>query len=320
MPGQPGNYFTLALGKQSAQGVAQATPAFKLRSTGGFVRPDRQIVELEETDSSRQARPTVVVGSRAGGTMSHYLRSDEYGLFAYGAQGANATGGAGPYTHTATMTNSGPYFTLYEAFVGSVLVNRYRDCKIIRHLLRGTVGGVFQVENTWAGITATFGETDPVLAASSITPLTWPKVTVTKGGTTADVISEIELVLDNGGEYIEGDVGLEPVDFVWGRWLITGQLMVLFEDDDHFREFHGGSAAAVTPGETIFAEDLAVTISRGASDEVKWNMTQVEYQTYDIQSNTEGTPIRVPMAFRAKAQTAVADTLSIITKNNVSSY
>ena len=317
MPGQPGNYFTLSAGKQSVKGTPAASYSVKARATGGFVRPERNIIELEETDSSRQARPTVVVGSRSGGAISHYLRSDEYALWALGAMGASTPAGAGPYTHTATMTTSGPYFSLIEAYVSNVLVNRYSDCRIIKHTVRGAVGGIFTVENTWAGITSLFGTTDPVTAPSTVTPLTWPKVTVTKGGTTADVISEVELDIDNGGEYIEGDVGLEPVDYVWGRWLVTGQITVLFEDDDHFREFHGGSAAATAPGETIFAEDLMVTISRGAGDEVVWDMTEVEYQNYEIAPDPSGTPIRVPMAFRAKAQPAAADTLTIVTKNSI---
>lgn len=320
MSGQAGNYFTLAVGKQSGKGVAQTTPNFKMRSTGGFVRPERQIAELEETDSSRQARPTVVVGSRVGGTMSHYLRSDEYGLLANLAQGAIATAGGGPYTHTLTSAGDAPYATLYEAFGGTVLVNRYVDCRIPRQTVRGTVGGVFTVENVWAGITAGFGQTDPVLSPSSVVPLTWPKVTVTKGATTADVISEVEVTIDNGGEYIEGDNGLEPVDYIFGRWLVTGQIMVLFEDDDHFREFHGGSAAAVTPGETIFSEDLTITITRAADDEVKFIMTSVEYQSYDLESNAAGSVLRVPMAFRAKAQTAISDTFRVEVKNNIASY
>jgi hypothetical protein len=320
MAGQPGNYFTAAFGKQTAKGTPQTTPNFKARATGGFVRPERQILELEETDSSRQASELVVVGSRVGGTMSHYLRSNEYALFAYAAQGAIATTGAGPYTHTLTMTGSAPYMTIYEAYGSTVLVNRYVDCRCVRHVLRGTVGGAFVVENQWAGITAQFGQTDPAGAASSATPLTWPHVTVTKGGVTADVISEIELVIDNGGEYIEGDVGIEPIDYVFGRWVVSGQLVVLFEDDDHFREFHGGSASATVPGTTLFAEDLMVTISRSPSDEVVWDMTEVQYQTYDLQPNTAGTPIRVPMAFRAKPQPLVADTLEIRVKNTVPSY
>ena len=317
MPGQPGNYFTAAFGKQSAKGVAQPTPAFKARATGGFVRPERQIVDLDETDSSRQATESVVVGSRAGGTMSHYLRSSEYGLFAYAAMGAIASGGG---IHTLTSTGAAPYLTVHEAFGGNVLVNRYVDCRCIRHVVRGAVGGVFTVENTWAGISAGLGQVDPAGAASAATPLVWPNVTVTKGGTTADVISDIELSVDNGGEYIEGDVGMEPIDYVFGRFIVTGQITVLFEDDDHFREFHGGSAAAVVPGATLFSEDLLIDINRSSTDRVIWDMTEVQYTSYDLQPNAAGTPIRVPMAFRAKAQAAIADTLEIRVHNAVGSY
>lgn len=315
MAPQPGNYYTFAFGKQTAKGTPQTTPKHKTRITGGFIRPDRQIVDLAETDSSRQAPPSVVVGSRAGGTMSHYARSDEYAFFAAVAQGASTPTGAGPYTHAAVMTTLPMYVTGYEAYGSTVLVNRFADLVCTRHVLRGEVGGIFTVENTWAGVSSLFGETDPVLAPSTVTPLTWPKCTVTKGGVTTDLISTVELVLDNGGEYVEGDVGLEPFDYLWGRQDISGQITMLFQDDDEYREFHGGSAAATTPSETIFEEALTVTISRGASDEISWVMSAVQYRTFDIQPDPGGTAIRVPMAFRAKAQTLPANTLTINTKN-----
>ena len=318
MPGHAGNYFTMALGKQAGKGTPQTTPKFKTRVTGGFIRPDRQIEELQETDNSRQARPTVVVGSRVGGSVSHYLRADEYSLMALGAMGANVTSGAGPYTHTASMSAAAPYFTIYEAFDGTALVNRYVDCRITRQVIRGQVGGIITVENTWAGITATFGETDPVLAPSTIVPLLWPHVTVTIGGSAAAVVSEFEITIDNGGEYIEGDVGMEPVDYVFGRWLVTGSLVVLFEDDATFRAFHSGSPAGTAPTSTIFTESMNIVAERSATDDrVEWDMAGVEYQTYEIQADPGGSPIRVPMAFRAKAQPAVADTLEVITKNLV---
>jgi len=320
VPGIPGNYFTLSAGKQTVKGTPAATTPFKTRATGGFVRPERNIIELEETDSSRQARPTVVVGSRSGGAISHYLRSDEYGLWALAAMGASTPTGAGPYTHLATMTDAGPYITLIEAYQGTALVNKYVDCRIIKQTIRGAVGGIFTVENTWAGLSTVMGATDSVAVASAVTPLTWPKVTVTKNAVTTDVISEVELDIDNGGEYIEGDVGMEPIDYVWGRWLVTGQITVLFENDQMFRQFHGGSSVATTLTETIYADALTVTISRGAGDEVSWIMSGVEYQTYEISPDPSGSPIRVAMAFRAKAQTSPANTLSVSTKNSTPTY
>lgn len=319
MPGHAGNYYTQSIGRQTAKATPQTTPLFKTRVTGSGLRPDRQIEELQETDNSRQAQPTVVVGSRVGGAVTHYLRSDEYALMAYGVMGANGTSGAGPYTHDATMSGAAPYFTLYEAFDATALVSRFVDCRIIRQVIRGQVGGIITVENTWAGITAGFGETDPVSPApSTVVPLLWPHVTVTKGGSVDAVVSEFEITIDNGGEYVEGDVGMEPVDYVFGRWVVTGQLMVLFETDADYRAFHTGSPTGTVPTAEIFTEALNVTASRDAADdEVQWDFAAVEYQSYEIAPDPGGSPIRVPMAFRAKAQPAVADTLTISTKNLV---
>jgi hypothetical protein len=49
-------------------------------------------------------------------------------------------------------------------------------------------------------------------------------------------------------------------------------------------------------------------------------MTEIEYTDYPVGNNTDGTPIRVAAAFRAKPQATIANTLSIVTKNTVATY
>src|SRR3954454_13560829 len=126
MAGVAGNAATLAIGKQTAKGTAQTTPAFKLKFTGGDIAPARQIIQLAETDASRQAGASVVVGSSVTGTTNHYVRPTDFGLLAYAVMGANADSGTGPnYTHTATSSASAPYFTLYKAINSTTLVDQY---------------------------------------------------------------------------------------------------------------------------------------------------------------------------------------------------
>src|SRR5438105_670244 len=143
MSGVSGDYYTLAIGKQTAKGTPQTTPAFKLKVTGGDIMPTRQVIQLNETDSTRQQGKSLVVGGAVEGAPEVYCRPDDFGLLAYAVLGTNVDSGTAPnYIHRSTMLNSGatPYVTIYKAIGGSVLVDRYSDCRIHGLHLRGQAG------------------------------------------------------------------------------------------------------------------------------------------------------------------------------------
>lgn len=318
MTGIAGNFHTVALGRQTAKGTPQTTAHKKLKLIGGVVVPDWEVVPLVETDSSRQRSRTVRTGYRVAGAIEGYLRSDEFSQLAYGVMGANVTSGAGPYTHTATSAAGAPYYTLFPAYNSTTLVDRYVDCRFTQLSVRGTALGVLSYQATFAGLTATFGETDPVLAVSTATPLTYPNVTVTKGGSAAAVVSEFELNIDNGGEFIVGDTGLIGADYVFGRWAVDGRLVILFESDADWRLFHTGATGGTTAAGAVSTEALTILASANASsDEISFAMTNVEIVDYQVAPNPDGTPIRATYLFSSQPQATIANTLSIVTKNAV---
>src|SRR5262245_60178226 len=100
MAGHAGNFFTAAIGKQTAKGTAQATPKFKLRVTGDIVNPTVQILDLPETDSSIQRSKSIKVGEIIEGNLTGFVRSDEFGFLSYLHMGTVNTTGASPFTHT----------------------------------------------------------------------------------------------------------------------------------------------------------------------------------------------------------------------------
>ncbi len=319
--GIPGNAVTLAVGKQSAKGTPQTTPTYKLKLTGGDVAPDRNIIQLAETDATRQAGASVVVGESVAGSTTHYLRPDDFGLIAYLAMGANADSGTTPnYTHTATSSNSAPYATLYKAYNSTTLVDQYVDCRVTSLTVSGQAGGALTYAVTWAGLSATLGSTDPVLAAVSQTPLVYPNVTVTKGGATPGTVDSFDLTINNSGAMVQGDSGLANIDYVFGLFSVSGTMSLLFQSDADYRAFHTGSTSGTALSSTIFAEALTILAQVNANLSVSFVMTQVEYTAYPLAPNVDGSPIRVAMAFRAKPQATIANTLSIVTKNAVASY
>jgi hypothetical protein len=321
MPAVAGNAWTMAVGKQVAKGTPQTTPTYKLKAVSGDVTPRRDILTLAETDASRQAGAQVVVGAGVEGTTEHYLRPDEFGLIAYMAMGGNADTGTGPnYTHTATAAASAPYATLFKAINVTSLVDRYADCRIGSLTVRGATGGALTYSATWMGLTALLGSTDPVLAASTQTPLVYPNVTVTKGGSAASIVDSFEITINQNPTLIQGDTGLSASEIVWGRFEVSGTMSILFESDADYRAFHTGTTGGTSPASTIFAEALTILAEVNANLSVSFVMTEIEYTDYPVASNTDGTPIRVSAGFRAKPQATIANTLSIVTKNTVATY
>ena len=133
MPAVAGNAWTLAVGKQAAKGTPQTTPTAKLKYTGGFgPAPDRTVINLAETDASRQIGDPVVVGYRVQGSSEHYLRSVEFHKIADLLLGTTVSTGAGPYTHTASSPSSGTagYATLYWAVNSTAIVTQMIDSQI----------------------------------------------------------------------------------------------------------------------------------------------------------------------------------------------
>jgi tail tube protein len=320
----PGNTGTLSIGKQTAKGTPQATFAYKLRYTGGFgPAPDRNIIQLAETDSQRVGSNSVVVGSTVTGGTEHYLRPDEFGLLAYLALGTNADGGTNPnYTHTATAnaTGAAPYATLKKAVNGTVLVDQYSDCRIGALTVNGGAGQALTCSLTWGGLTALLGSTDAATAAIVQAPLTYPQVTVTLGGSAPGTVESFSLAINNNANFFQGDTGLSATDYVFGRTDVSGSLTMLFENDQKYRAFHTGSTSGTVPGATIYAESLVIACVVNANLSITFTITNIEYQAYAPGLNTDGTAIRAAADFRAQRGAAVSDYLSVLTKNAVATY
>src|SRR5688572_27404672 len=96
----------LGFAKQSAEGVAAAAAAFRVRLSGGTVGPVRTINDLAETSRDRLRARAYVGQVGVDGNPSMFSRPASLGLLLYGAMGTKAVSGAGdPYTHTFTLAN-----------------------------------------------------------------------------------------------------------------------------------------------------------------------------------------------------------------------
>lgn len=320
MSGVSGNIYTLQVGRQTAKGTAQTTPAYALKVTGGDISPQRETIQLAETDSSRQEGATVVVGSRVEGTPEFYIRPSDFGLFAYAALGGLSTGGTAPnYIHTVTPANAGPYLTIYKT-VGGLIVDRYRDCRVTSMRIRGQAGQPLSCAVTILGLTSLFNQSDPAVAVVTESPLVYSQLVVTKGGGVPGTVEQFEIVIENGGAPLVGDGSLSPYDYVWGELQVSGTMTLLFESDDDYNRFHTGTAGGTAPTTTLYTEALNLKASVDANTYLEAQVTQVAYTEYPVNGDPGGAPIRVAAGWRAQPQASIANLFRILLANQVSAY
>jgi len=321
MPAVAGNAWALAVGKQAAKGTAQTTPGAKLKYTGGFgPAPNRSIINLAETDASRQIGDPVVVGYRVQGSSEHYLRSVEFHKIADLLLGTTVSTGAGPYVHTASSPSSGTagYATLYRALNSTALVEQMIDCQIVSMQIRGGTEQVLTYACEWLGLSFVEGATDPVLSVSNAAPLVYPHVTVTKAGSATAIVDSFELNINQNRSLILGDTGLAASQIVAGQYVVSGSLSLLFESDADYRTFHTGTAGGTTPTTTIASETLVLLAEANATtDSVTFDMDAISASTYEMTPNTDGAPLRATMEFSSRRGATLANVLEVITKNSV---
>lgn len=316
MAGHAGNFFTAAIGLQSAKGTAQTTPKFKLRVTGDIVAPDVQILDLPETDSSIQRSKAIKVGSRITGNLTGFLRSDEFSFLAYLHMGAVNTTGTDPYTHTITAATALPYATLYNAFDTTALVERMIDNRVGELRVTGGAGQALTYSAAVFGLVGLEGETDPVLTASAFEPLVYPHVTVTYNSVTTDIVESFTLVSTRATTVIQGDTGMDASDSVTGRWGVTGTLRVLFETDAIWRDYLTGTTSGTTHSQTLNTVPLNITASRSATaDEVSFDMDSAEIRKVTLVPDPSGNPLFYDIEWSAFPDPTIANTLSIVAKN-----
>ena len=186
--------------------------------------------------------------------------------------------------------------------------------------LRGGANQALTYSISGAGITATHGETQPVLAQSVVEPLVYPNVTVTLGGVTTDIVESFELTSEKNLSVIQGDTGMVPSEIQPGRWGVSGTMTILFETDAKWRAWLTNSTTGTTTSQTMFTEALTITATRSATDEVSAVMTAIELRAIGLAPDPSGEALRMTYGFSAQPQATIANTLSFITKNSIATY
>src|SRR5262252_4638547 len=200
-----GNTRTIYAAVQSAKGTAATTPTRKFHLTEEEMDPGRSIIQLPETDSSSQVADFNVVGAEPGGTFSTWLRPNDCDMLFYGLMQANSSSGTTNRTHTITPSTTPQYLTLWDVVPG-VLTTKFIDARVVSAAISGQSGQGISVAWELRGLSALLGQTEPTLPAAFATDnaMTYPMVTVTRGGTHLGDVDAFELTINRGGQYFLG--------------------------------------------------------------------------------------------------------------------
>ncbi len=313
-----GNTRLIYAAIQTGKGSPTAAPTHVFRLSGdGSLDPNRQIIQLPETDSNSQRPSSRVVGAEPSGGWQGWLRPSEFALLARAIMGANADSGGGPYTHTATPVAATPYLTLWDVIPG-VQCTRFDDARLSQLGVSGQSLAGIQYTCQAIALSATLGVTEPVVPAApaSDADMTYPMVTVTIGGAHPGTVDQFSLTINRNVSILRGDNGLAAYDSVVGQFDVSGSFNKIYVSDADYRKFHGGSPAATTLTTTIFSEALDLLIAIDATHAVQFTSSGIEYTETRVPVNVDGSPVIETQSFNTQRQATWANNLTIVTKND----
>lgn len=312
-----GNTRLIYAGIQASKGTPLAAPTHVFRLNGdAAMNPNRELIQLPETDGSSQRPNNVVVGASPEGGWQGWLRASEFAFLARVIQGANADSGAGPFTHTATPANTLPYLTLWDVIPG-LQCTQYVDARLSQLAVSGEALQGVQYSCQAVALSALLNATEPVAPTAPATDLaySYPLVTNTIGGSAPGTIDSFSITINRNVSVLRGDLGLLAFDSVAGLYAVDGTFRKIYVNDDDYNKFNGGSAAATALTTTVFTEALDITIAESATLRVTFTSSGIEYTEIAVPVNVDGSPILQTLSFSTKRQATWANNLTIVTKN-----
>lgn len=305
MAGRRGNVAWMSLDIQSGKGVPVAVPTNKLPFAGGNILPRNERGELSETDASRDQGDTYAQQGGVEGSPSAYARDPYMPAVLQAALGARVdtpgTHAAGvDYEAALTAANSIPYVTLHK-MLDDYLYERFEDVLVNELTLRAEAGQPLTWEIGVLGRKATRLLTDPapLVDVAQEDVYNFNEVAVTFNGGPTSLVSSMELTYGNGVSLQQTDDYI-PYDVVAGQRSVTVGFNMIFENYDHYNEFHYGASNGVNQVGSVFETDVSFTYTKGAANEIALVLDAITVEEYPVEPDPGGEPIVVPVRARAK--------------------
>lgn len=310
--------------KQAVKGtpatVAAAT-TYKNPFSGGNIGPVRETDSLSETDSARDRGVSYVTTSGVEGSPEMYVRDASAGAWLFWALGAAAPTGVGPnYTHTITPSNVLPYVTIWRN-ISDTLYERYQDCKISTLTVSAEAGAPLTMSAGVQGLGTTRLTSNP--DNTNLAPLAsgavynFNEAAVTLGGGATALVRSFELTIENNVTRQQTD-DVTPYDVVEGIREVSLGFDLIFESLDEYNKFHYGGAAGTTISPNVFTTSATFTFSKGANNEIAFNLPSIAYEEFPVEPDAGGDPIVASV--RAVAQRSGSPVVTATVKNQVATY
>lgn len=313
-----GNARTLYLGTQSAKGTPQNTPTKALKVEDFTPIDPRTKSQLAETDRSTQESSDAVVAFVPGCSFKLYARPAECAFLYASLLGATANSGApSNYTHVHTPALVTPYLTMFEV-EPSLVTNKYVDCRVTKIEATGVAGGFIELTVTIEALSYLAGQSAPgAPALNTELPYVYPEIKVTKGGVYDGSRDAWSLTIDRQGKRALGDAGFASLDYVNGKFAVTGSLTQFMQADADSRSFDTGTTTGTTATTAIYSEALQIELIRDANVAVTIAMPQVSYPSRSAPSNPDGSPLVEVLGFRTLPQATLAANVVVTVKDHL---
>jgi hypothetical protein len=324
MAGLRGGQAWIAAAKQTAKGTPATVAAgttFKNPFSGGNIGPVRETDTLSETDASRDRGVAYVVTSGVEGSPEFYVRGPSAGFWLFAGLGADAPTGTDPnYTHAITPNATLPYITIWRN-ISNTLYERYQDCKVSSLTISAEAGAPLTIAAGIQGLGTTRLTADPdgtnlaPLASESV--YSFNEAAVTLGGGATALVRSFELTIENNVTRQQTD-DVTPYDVVEGIREVSLGFDLIFESLDEYNKFHYGGAAGTTISPNIFTTSATFTFTKGANEEIAFNLPSIAYEEFPVEPDPGGDPIVASV--RAVAQRSGSPVVTATVKNNVAAY
>lgn len=312
---------------QTAKGTASAAPQWLVDVTDADFAPVPEIENREETGTGRDVGDSYIKVLAAEGSVSVIARPKTLPFFLYGVLGAKATTGASsPFTHTDTPANDQPWITVWRTLAGSIH-EKFTDCKITKCEFEWEGGGDLMLSMDIVGLS--FERLASMTAGGTYdsgTPLRVPGMDYTIGGTiAAGVITGGTSFTNVTGGSLSIEANQEPLQTtaITNSYLepttreITGSLDEIYQVVDRYATVLYGSAAGLTPSQTIYTAPLQLTFGNFATQPgLRLTLSAARFTEIEATPDTGGDPLMTPMAFQA-GRHATEPICQAVIKNDV---
>lgn len=313
----------VGVAKQTAKGSAAASPTFGHGVTGGTVMQVEIQQELEDHTTGKRQSPGVNrTGVVPGMDFQFRAHPKSLGLYLFGALGAKATTGAGPYEHTFSLGDDLPYLTVFGSYGGSHYA--VEDCKVDSLAISWENANPLEVSVSGTGTDVAFPATftpgtDEAVAAYFTAASGTFKVDVDSGTPLTAPIESGEVSISNSVEAIMLSGAVTPADVTVGRQEVEVTLDLVVPNLDDWRTLLTGSAAGTTIEDAVIYGSFECVFTNG-TDSLKLTSTRVAFVTEFPEANPTGGAARLSLAGLIPLTTAGNGGFTAVLTNAQASY